>query len=287
MNMKPTIERLIRAVITVVSLPTIYTRLDEAIQSDAPNKIISRIISDDAGLAARLLRIANSPFYGFPSRIDTISRAVTIIGTRQLTQLVLAISVIEMFEEKVRGRFNLMHFWKHSIACAVAARLLATYRREPNIEKYFVIGLLHDIGRLVMMMVVPEEGKRILEIAHNEDRLLHDVEQEVLGFDHARVGGELLRQWKLPMPLVESVSCHHMPNRARDYRRDAALAHVAEIVSNAMLASEGVDEAVPAIEEDAWEALELPLTILSPLFEQMCYQVDEAVQFIFPGEAAA
>ncbi|MBI5449990.1 MAG: HDOD domain-containing protein [Gammaproteobacteria bacterium] len=284
---KPTLQHLIRAVVTVASLPTIYLRLDEAIREDAPHREVAAIISDDVGLASRLLRIANSPFYGFPSKIDTITRAVTIIGTRQLAQLVLAMSMVKMIDEKLKGKFDLELFWKHSITCAAAARLLASYRRESNIEKYFVAGLLHDIGRVVMMMVIPDWGTRIFDEAMESQRPLYDVEQELLGYDHAKIGGELLREWRLPPALVESTIYHHRPRFAKEYPVDAALVHVAEVISNCLQISEGGHGFVPALYSEAWDQLELPLSIIAPLFEQLRVQRDESVRLIFPDRMHA
>lgn len=280
MIIKPALEQLVRDVVTVVSLPAIYTLLDEAINEDAPNKEIAKIISDDAGVTSRLLRIANSPFYGFASKVDTISRAVTIIGTRQLTQLVLAITVIELFEDKVNGKFDLLTFWRHSIACATVSRVLASYLEEANIERFFVSGLLHDIGKLVFMMVVPELGIKLMDMAKQEDRFIHDVEREYLGYDHADVGAELLRQWKLPSPLITSVNYHHSPMKAQTSKIDAAVVHTAEVVSNAIQIVEGTDGIVPTLEPRAWEMLGLSETILSPLCDQVRLQFKQAMELI-------
>ncbi|NIQ12059.1 MAG: HDOD domain-containing protein, partial [Gammaproteobacteria bacterium] len=168
-------------------------------------------------------------------------------------------------QKKVKGSFDIARFWKHCIGTAVAARLIASYRREANIEKYFVMGLLHDIGRVVIMMIIPEYGVSTTKKAAEEERPLHLVEKEVLDFDHAQVGGELLRQWKLPGNLIDSISNHHYPSKSRDYYNDAALLHISEIISNCLEVVRDHNVSVPDVEKGAWEAMGLPESMISSL----------------------
>ncbi|TNF36982.1 MAG: HDOD domain-containing protein, partial [Gammaproteobacteria bacterium] len=150
---KPDIATLLRNTPKLASLPTVYNKLNEAVDSPtSSSQDIADIIMEDSALAARLLKLSNSAFFGFPSRIDTISQAVTVIGMRELRDLVLATSVVSMFKDIPTNLVSPESFIEHSIATGVAARVMATHRRESNVERFFVAGLLHDIGRLVLFM---------------------------------------------------------------------------------------------------------------------------------------
>ena len=132
----------------VFSLPTIYVELQKALSDpDKTFRDLGDIIGFDPALSARLLKIVNSPFYGFPSKIDTISHAISIIGMDQLTDLALATLVIYQFEGIPNNMFNMEKFWWHSVACGVAARSIADIRNEKNAERFYLAGILHDIGR--------------------------------------------------------------------------------------------------------------------------------------------
>jgi HD-like signal output (HDOD) protein len=202
-----TVEEILKDTIVLPSLPIIFNRLNEAVNNPRMSIAdIGRIISEDVGLSARLLKIANSALYGFPAKIDTISRAVTIIGTQQLRDLALATVVLKIFKGIPPHLIHLEKFWLHSIACGITARILATYRRESNVERFFVAGMLHDVGRLLLCLKCPESMQECLMRAHEGGSTLVEVEKEVLGTDHAAVGGALVRHWSLPPSLEEVVT---------------------------------------------------------------------------------
>lgn len=262
---------------SVTSLPAVYQRLDDAINdpySDLSN--IAAILSEDSSLAARLLRLANSAMFCFPSRVETVSRAITIIGTKQLRDLVLATSVIELFNKIPKEHVSMESFWRHSIATGICARVIATYRREANVERFYVLGLLHDIGRLVMYLQIPEMVSRAIELSSDQRIPLYRVEQQQIGFDHAAVGKALLERWKLPASLQEGVAYHHMPEHASRYPEEAATIHIADIIANAFKMGSSGEPTVPPFVEKAWNRLGLTVDQLPQLIEQMESQYSAA-----------
>lgn len=261
----------------------ICARLDAVVKDPlSSNRDVAQVISEDPALTARLLQIANSSLYGFPSRIDTITRAVTVIGTHQLRDLALATSVIDMFRGSDGAGIKLAEFWRHSIACAVAARIIATCRRETNIEQYFIAGLLHDVGRLVMMSEIPMTLVRLMEESNESGRLLHDTELKSLGFDHADIGAALLRRWNLPAALTDAVEYHHRPGLASDEGSlGAAVVHVADIIANALEVGSSGEHLVPALDESAWQRLRLSESALPWILKQLMSQYEDAVVTIF------
>jgi len=276
---------LVDEALQLASLPEVVTRLDSAIANPYSTlEEIRAIIEADPAIAARLLKLANSAMYGYPGRVETVREALTIIGTRQLRDLVLAACVIDLFHGVFGRGVTLEKFWRHSIACGLAARLLATLRREANVERAYLIGLLHDVGRLVLLLRIPEEARSVLYAAQSEHALLYAVEQERLGFDHAEVGGLLLERWGLPTSLSEPVSRHHTPDEAHLYPQETATVHVADVLTNALQYGGSGEPVVPPLAADAWRRLDLSENHLELLVAQLDEQFRQTTA-IFLGRA--
>jgi HD-like signal output (HDOD) protein len=277
--MSPKPADLLRGCTEVSSLPTLYFRLNEAINN--PNSSMSdigQIIKDDPGLTARLLRLVNSSFFGFPAKIETISRALVIVGVKQLRDLALATSVVELFKGIPEHLVSMESFWRHSVTCGIAAKIVATFRRETSVERFFVAGMLHDLGRLLITMKAPEQVRQALCRSKSNGELLFRAEREEMGFDHAALGGEMLKSWNLPPSLEEAVTYHHTPSKARRFPTEAAIVHVADILAHAMQSGSSGEQFVPPLDGEAWRSLGLSTSILSPTLDQLERQVNEVVQ---------
>jgi len=264
---------------TLASLPMIYTRLTEAIANPRASTMqIADIIASDSALTARLLRLVNSAFYAFSSRIDTVQQAVLLIGTQPIRDLALATSVLSVFPGIPSELVSMQSFWEHSITTGVTARLLATFCNERRAERFFVAGILHEIGRLLLFALRSDAARAALTRSLREGEPLIVAEHAAFGFDHAEAGGAILEAWKLPEDLQAIVRCHHAPAEAGHYQRDAALVHVADVIATAMQIGNSGDPAVPALAADAWEQLGLAPTILSALTDEVERQVYEVAR---------
>ncbi|MDH5660029.1 MAG: HDOD domain-containing protein, partial [Gammaproteobacteria bacterium] len=218
--------------------------------------------------------------FNFPSKIDTISKAITIIGHKQLSEIILSCSIVAMFKDIPQNVIDMDMFWRHSIAVATAARILAAARREQNIEKYFTSGLLHDIGKLIIFVEAPKYALEIITRCAETNELMHKVEKTVLGFDHAKLGAMLLKKWKLPDEVVSSVYYHHMPSVSSGDIVSPGIIHIADIISHSLEFGSSGEKFVPTLNEKAWSALDLDVDILSSVIEQLNVQHSEAVKFI-------
>ncbi|PIQ36833.1 MAG: HD family phosphohydrolase [Lysobacterales bacterium CG17_big_fil_post_rev_8_21_14_2_50_64_11] len=265
----------------VPSLPAVFLRLTAVV--DDPRSAIrdmEEVVYEDPALAGRLLRLANSAYFGFPGHVDSLSRAITLVGTRQLRDLALATSVLDLFSGVASDVVSMASFWRHSVATGLLARALATWQREANAEQFFVAGLLHDIGRLVLLIKANESMVQALERSRVDDVLLHVVERDILGFDHAALGNELLRQWNLPPAICAGVAFHHLPMRAGANIPTAALVHVADVMANAIaFGSSGMD-AVPPLEDAAWLALGLPVSVIKPSLDLVRQQFSDTMKIM-------
>jgi putative nucleotidyltransferase with HDIG domain len=281
-------EQMVQDVSTIHSLPMFYSQLSEAI--DHPRSSIAdiaKIISEDMGLTARILKLANSPLFGYFSKIETITQAVTIIGVLQVRDLALALSVMDVFSGIPESMVNMEQFWRHSLGAGLAARLLATSQREASLERFFVAGILHDIGRLVMYIRAPEISLELLERCRCTGELLHRAERERFGFDHAEVGGALLRRWKIPPRVAEPVERHHNCPRAEQYPREAAILHFADIVAHALQIGNSGEALVPELDRSVWERLNVSCHFLPTLVQQVDATFDETVRVLFRSDASA
>lgn len=272
---------LVQGSIKLVSPPLIYQRLLEVINHPrGGTNDVANVIREDTALTARLLKVVNSAFFSFPRRIDTVSQAVAVVGTSQVRDLALATSVLTLFKDVSPDLVDMNGFWKHSLACGVGARVLAGLRQESNVERFFVAGILHDVGKLVVYLRAPEEAQEALRVAREKGSLLHRAEREVMGFDHAQVGEALLAQWNMPTSLREAVHFHHDPRMAERFPLEAAAVHFGDILSIALQIGNGGERFVPPLCPEAWKALGLESALMSVALEEVDRQYESAMHLI-------
>ncbi|WP_321371590.1 HDOD domain-containing protein [uncultured Desulfuromusa sp.] len=264
----PTLDEIVVNTNTICSPPLSYNRLNDAINHPETtiNEIV-QIISEDAGLTARVLKLVNSPLYHF-SKVDSIGRAVTLLGTKEIRDLALTASMIQAFPGISENLLNMQMYWSHSVACGVVARNIATYLREPSIERFFVAGILHDIGQLVLCASVPEIVKKMTKESIEKGKTLCDVEREHLHFDHSGLGGALLKSWGIPQNIYDLVEYHHNPSLSLMYPRDATIVHVADIMCQALSYGITAEVRITSLDEDAYDSLNLPTSSIATIIQQ-------------------
>jgi len=269
--------------VALVSLPHIFTEINRVISDPRSSAVhVADVISKDPNLTARLLRIVNSAFYGFPSKIDTISRAVTILGSKELSTLALGTSVLNIFNDIPADLVDMKSFWEHSVACGAAARMIGSYKNIANTERLFVAGLLHDIGRIIIYKNLPSAGREVLLYAQQTECLLHSAEQEVLGFDHGQIGARLMQKWKLPVILEQALGYHHKPTQSQ-HPLEASLVHIADILINALMIGTSGERFVPPVIPEVWDELGLPTEIFTKSVQLVDRQVAEILHNFVDG----
>jgi putative nucleotidyltransferase with HDIG domain len=274
-------EQILARVRTFPSLPVIVDKVSELVERpDTTAKDIESVVATDQTLTARLLRLVNSPFYGFPQKVTTISRAIGLLGFEALRNLAFSTSVIQMFKKDGTGAFSPAEFWKHSIGTAIAAKELARCLGEKQVEEFFVGGLIHDVGKLVHHEFLKDDFGRAVQLALDRDILLRDAEQEVLAFSHDRTAGILLEHWRLPRRLVAMTTDHHQPGRNRECARDAAVIHLADILCRAKGLGSGGDNKIPKASRSAWEQLGLSVGDLERVMSRMDQEFDTATAML-------
>ncbi len=231
--MSHTPESLVRDNIQLVSLPEVCMQVQT--MADNPNcgaDDLGRLIAKDTALTTKLLRLVNSAFYGFTSKVETVNRAVSLVGIAELRNITLAASAAEVFADISADLMDMVSFWRHSVFTGLVARKLAAECHVLHHERLFTAGLLHDVGRLLIFMRLPEKASEILAAERRDHGDLYELERAVLGFDHAQAGAELLTFWQLPPALCAAVRYHHQPQEADDAQLEAAIVHLANAITH-------------------------------------------------------
>ncbi len=275
--MTPTMFDLVNGIPSLGSYARVFAEI-EAVMSHANSTLadLGEVIEKDPDMTARLLKLANSSFFGFPSRLETVAEAVSVIGIHPVQDLILASSVVEWFEGIGADLADMESFWRHSLACGIGARCLAVARQMPKAEKFFVLGLLHDLGRLVLYCRAPDQAVKIFRLYEGRRMLLREAEVKVLGFDHAQIGEEVLRAWRYPANLVNAVAYHHHPLSAGVYQLESSLIHLADYLVHAMQMGHSGEQFVPPLDPKAWERVGLATSIL----ESVVRSVDEQIEVV-------
>lgn len=264
----------------LASLPAVYNELKAAIDDPDSNiDEITSIIKKDPDISARMIGLANSSLYSFGGNVSNINRVVMLIGTRQLHDLILATVVISQFKGLSIQGIDMKSFWSHSIACGIAARNIATWLREPNVEKYYITALLHDLGRLMLFLQEPEVMQTLLESHLNSSTALHLLESQTLGFDHATAGSQLLTSWDFPLTLSEPIRLHHRPNKSpEEFALNTSVIHVADLIVNAMKLGTSGQKFVPRLDDQALQRCELPTSVLPEIVSRTQEQQADAIK---------
>jgi putative nucleotidyltransferase with HDIG domain len=207
----PTLSLVVAKVIQVVSNP-----LTSA--SD-----LSAIITVDQALTAKVLRLANSAFYGFPFRIKNITQAVSILGFDTIRNLALTVSVYKVFTGEAGVEFSHAEFWKHCVGVAICANLLAKKIKYKSPEGAFTAGLLHDIGKTFFDQYMHKEFRDALKLAKESRISLNEAEKSIIGLDHALIGKWMAEKWNLPPELKSGIASHHTPELEEE---EPVMAHI-------------------------------------------------------------
>ena len=258
------------------ALPQVFLELQQAIAGKSTSADdLAEIISQDPGLTAFLLRMVNSAFYSLPMQIDTISRAVTVVGVNQLSTLAVGTSVMSLFKDVPADVLDMELFWKHSVGCGLIARRLCRITGRGDPEHAFVAGLLHDIGQLVLLQTEPERATAVHAHARGKDVLPFAEEKDLLGFDHATLGGMLLRKWNFPFVLVAAVLEHHHP-KPKQKDPEPHLVHCAETIATGLGIGSSGEFFVQPPNREIWQAMALTPDRMDEMVQDLDEELEEA-----------
>lgn len=247
------IRRIVERIQNLPTLPDVVTRILKLVKSpESCAQDVESILSRDQSMTTKVMRLVNSSFYGYAGKITTLKQAVVILGFETIRSIALTASVFTAFAGRGRERFDREAFWRHSIATAVASRMLAQAAREEAAEEIFLAGIIHDIGKVVLDEYAPVEFDQVLAVVEAKDCLIYEAEREVLGSSHAQIGRWLATKWSLPAELTDVIFYHHQPGNAQKAPRWTAFVHVGDILARTLKLGSGGDRRIPPLDPSGW-----------------------------------
>jgi len=235
-NINERYRRFIEQIDNLPSLPAIVSRLIQVVNSpDTSADDAAKLIQKDPALTTKMLRLANSAFYGIPRSISSVSSAVVILGFNTIRSLVLSATVMKLFSSDTNATIDKARFWKHSIVCAMTAKNIV--RQFINVrlmdpESAFCAGILHDIGKLIFSEFAQADYADVCKYAKAKGVSMLMAEQEILGITHAEIGKILADKWALPLDLEYALVYHHEPGRADALTDLVTTVHMADILTH-------------------------------------------------------
>ena len=263
----PDLDRMISRVEDLPTLPRTVLKITELVNDPKSSaRDLARIITDDQVLAARLLKLVNSSFYGFPQRISTITGAIVLLGFDAIRNLLLTTSVFDLFSNRKKiSMIRQEQFWDHSLGCAVGAKVIGNHLRYDKVEELFVSGLLHDIGKIVEMIFIPDAFKDINQLIRDDNILMIEAEEKILGYSHPLVGKLLAERWNLPPKLISVILHHHQPSEA---------------LCRSLNIGYGGDNKMPALDKMAWDSMRIKPRAIESMLAEINKEFDEISLFI-------
>ncbi len=272
-NKRSELKKIIMDTKTLPTLPGVVNKLNSLTENDkASVQEMARIVSSDQVLSARILRLANSPSYGF-YRVSTISNAMILLGVNVVKSLALSSSIFEIMEK------NSLGLWEHSLGVGVAANLIARKLSLPECEEISTAALLHDIGKVIISLKCSEAEQLIRGAIQDHGMYMRDAEREIIDTDHAEVGGWLAKSWFLPDKLSEPITFHHDVAQSGNHRIKTAVVHIADALIKASGFGDSGDCYVPQIQQIAWDVLKFDERLMAEIIDELEDKLVEVKNF--------
>ncbi len=261
------------------TLPEVVIGITQLVDDpDATAEDIYKIVATDPSLSATMLKLVNSAFYGMSRSVTSLEQAIRILGFVTVRNIALAAFVFDAFVIG-KGQFDYRGFWMHSIGTAAAAKVLAQRTRIKECGEYFVYGLLHDLGMIVMMQYLSENMTNIAEIVR-EGKVLRKAEMKVMGCTHKEVGAALAEMWDFPPAIVATMLHHGLDDLPEEYAREVALTSCASTVTVALEIGKTISPQIAALGEPVWQAAEIGPDDIGPIMDEVLWEMENSRSFV-------
>ncbi len=258
----------------ISALPTVPTVLQKLLTLMENPRValrdISTFISNDPALTTKVLKMVNSPIYGFPGRISSVNQAVVLLGLNVVKGLLLGVSVFDLMQKAMMG------LWEHSLGCAVLARLIAKKKGHKEPEEVSIDGLLHDIGKVILALQFPKDYEKMMFEAETRNITINEAEREHFPATHASAGAWLAQKWSFPRHLIDVIEYHHKPNLSKTATLETAIVHLSDVILRARGYGFAGDRLVPAVNTAAWDLLALSDEDIREILREMEDSLDMA-----------
>ncbi len=262
-----------KQILSVKELPTLPEVLNEVTKMIEEDRFsqeeIAKVISKDQSLTAKILKMVNSPIYGFPRRISTVQHALVLLGLNVVKGLIISTTVFDMMTKAMKG------MWEHSVGCATICSLIAKEVGFENPEEFSIAGLLHDIGKVIVAVQLPDSYEKINQLVKEKDISYREAEEEVLGFSHSRINLWISDYWNLPLNLKEGLTYHHKPVLAKHYPEFAHVVHIGDFLTKLFGIGFGGDDQVPKLYIESLKFLKISLKKLEKILDFLSDNIEE------------
>lgn len=283
MSDAPELSDILERITDMPALPSVLASLTRLIADPRTTASdINAVLSSDPGLVTKILKLVNSPYYGFSRKITTITNAVVILGFNQVRNLALSSFIFDSFAclRDKASPFDISGFWRHSIGTAFLAACFAREIDSRLEEDAFICGLVHDLGKFIMAQNAPEHIRMVMDTVRKEDILFYDAEKICLHYTHAELGGVVMERWNLPRILVDVVKKHHHPHDVPEESQVlCCLTNAADIIARALMMGDPGDNRIPQLLPGVWDVTKLDWESLEDIMHKVAEDYSKSDAF--------
>ncbi len=265
---------MVLAVKSIPTLPIALQKITALMDGNRTNLAkVAELITQDQSLSAKVLKLVNSPVYGFPRRIVSIHNALILLGVNAVHGLLLSTVVFEIVSKQMKG------LWEHSVGCSAACKVIAQHLKIKELEEYILSGLLHDFGKVILSIQIPDAMRDINSLVANEDVTFREAEKLILGFSHTKINGWVAQHWNLPLGITSGMTFHHDPMKAGNYQTLASVTHLANFFTRVFEVGSSGDENVSEVNPLVLKHLSLDQNDLRELVDKIGIEFEKQAKF--------
>lgn len=283
--MATNLDKIKKRILSIENLPTLPTVAMEVMSlvrnPDSSMADIVKVIQNDPSITTKILKIANSAFYGMRQRIDTINRALVVLGTNEISNLVTSIAVFKTFPVNPdKPSFDRKKFWSHCALSGEIAKSISIKLGMKTMSEVFTAGLLHDIGKIILDQYFHDDFIEALDLSYSQKLPLYETEKSQFGVTHAQIGGWVSERWKLPRNLIDCILYHHKPARSLNNKVITAIICIANEFSKVADEAFSGEEVMVVVEDMvAWKILQKEMIQVKKLdITRFTFELEEMIQ---------
>ncbi|NWF97855.1 MAG: HDOD domain-containing protein [Nitrospirae bacterium] len=274
-------NRIISSINELPVLPEVVLHINELLKKSASSiDEVADLIEKDSALSSKVLRLANSSYYGLSSQVDSVSRAIIVLGFNNVCNVVTSIGVSAIFKENYKGiGIDLSGLWIHTLGCAVASKVLMSLKNDSESEKAFICGILHDIGKIIIAKTLPSEQKKVFDALKKSNKTISELENEIIGTDHAKVGFAIAKKWRFPDYILDVIRFHHIPHLSKEASDITVSVHLGNAIAKALSLGISTDPKVAIIAPDLWKQIGIDEKKIHSVISAIQNEFDLAMEF--------